>query len=342
MVKRKSHEKKPKVFFHSRYDGATLEGTHLQHAQDALTDLFELSDIDSADFSISLDYAPENLAILRAKNISPQNRFLVVREPKQVHPYPHSKKAARDFGTRHYLGTYDLVDGMARVWPYTREFSASAHDFAIRTRLTREEKIIAIASWRVSFIRGALYSLRAKSFAKLNVDTFGRGWDANPWQKLKEVLAQVLMAAGNEFGLTEDFAAQIILKPANYKGSLESKFETLQKYKATLIIENSIDYMSEKVLDAFASATIPIYCGTDLEKFGVPSDLYISCSPTLEGVAEATDRVLNIDYPSWRERLLDWLNSQSGADLFDEKLQWHLLFRDIRDAMIESGKVAND
>ncbi len=342
MVNPKSHEQKPRVFFYSRYDGPSLQGTHLQLAHDVLDELFELCEVDSADFSISLDYSPENLNLLRAKNIPPENRFLVVREPRQVHPYPHSRRANVDFGTRQYLGTYDPADSVARLWPYTREFSSSAHAFASITSSTRQEKIVAISSWRVSFIRGALYSLRAKSFAKLDVETFGRGWEASLGQKLKEVLAQVLMAAGNEFGIARDFAAQILLKPKHYKGSLESKFETLQKYKATLIIENSTDYMSEKVLDAFASATIPIYCGTDLTRFGVPNELYVHCAPTFESVAAAASKALEVDYTSWREQLLDWMSSQEGIDLFDEKLQWQKLFQDIKKAMIEVEKAKND
>ncbi len=342
MVNPKSHEQKPRVFFYSRYDGPSLRGTHLQLAHEVLDDLFDLCDVDSADFSISLDYSPENLNLLRAKNIPPENRFLIVREPRQVHPFPHSKRAVMDFGTLQYLGTYDLEHRVARLWPYTREFSSSAHAFASITSSTRQKKIVAISSWRVSFIRGALYSLRAKSFSKLDVDTFGRGWDASLGQKLKEVLAQVFMAAGNEFGLARDFAAQILLKPKHYKGSLESKFETLQKYKATLIIENSTDYMSEKVLDAFASATIPIYCGTDLTRFGVPNDLYVHCSPTIESVAAAASKALEVDYTSWRERLLGWLGSQEGIDLFDEKLQWQKLFQDVKKAMTEIEKTKND
>ena len=338
----KSRAHKPKVFFHSRYDGDSLHGTHLQNAHDALDDLFELCEIHSADFGISLDYSPENLGLLRANNIVAQNRFLVVREPRQVHPYPHSKSAMSDFGTLHYLGTYNRVNSVARIWPYTREFSASAKEFASNTNQLREDKVIAIASWRVSFISGSLYSLRAKAFSKLDIETFGRGWNASPVQKLKEVLAQLAIAVGNESVSARDFMPQVFLKPKSYKGALESKFETLQRYKATLIIENSTDYMSEKVLDAFSSATIPIYCGTDLSKFGIPDDLYISCSPNLESVELATAKALAVDYKSWRERLFNWLNSPEGEELFDEKLQWQRLFQEIRDAMVGREMVGND
>lgn len=335
MVKSKSHIDKPKVYFHSRYDGDTLQSTHLQNAHDALVEVFDLCGSSEADFSISLDYSAGNLRLLQNQNITPRRRFLLVREPKQVHPYPHSKKAKSDFGSIYYLGTVDDNTAVAQLWPYSREFDATAADFATSTPVARDSKVVAIASWRVSFIRGSLYSLRARAFSKLAIDTYGRDWNAPIGKKIKEVIAQVLMAAGNEFGLAQDLAPQIISKPSNYKGSLASKFETLQRYKATLIIENSTDYMSEKVLDAFASATIPIYCGTSLSSFGIPDDLYVSCAPNLDSVREAVARALDVDYESWRGHLLSWLESEKGIELFHEKLQWERLFADVRDEMIQ-------
>jgi hypothetical protein len=332
-VKSKSQGDKPKVYFHSRYDGDTLQGTHLHNAHLALIEAFDLCSSSEADFSISLDYSASNLSVLQNENINPSRRFLLVREPKQVHPYPHSKKAKRDFGSIYYLGTVDDATAMVRIWPYTREFDSSAADFAAATSVTRENKVVAIASWRVSFIRGSLYSLRAKAYSRLAIDTFGRDWNARLVQKVKEVIAQVFMAAGNEFGIAKDIAPQIFSKPKNYKGSLASKFETLQSYKATLIIENSTDYMSEKVLDAFASATVPIYCGTSLSNFGIPEDLYIPCAPNLESVREAVARALDVDYATWRARLLSWLRTTESSELFQEKLQWERLFSEVREKM---------
>jgi hypothetical protein len=328
-----SHQK-PKVYFHSRYDGETLEGTHLQNASEVLHSLFELCDANRADFSITLDYSAENLKLLETNNIPNENRFLIVREPKQVLPYPHTKKARRDFGSIFYLGTHDGTNSGATAWPYSREFRSSASAFASSTSRDRENKVVAIASWRVSFIRGSLYSLRAKSFSEFEIDTFGRGWEAPPRKKIKEVLAQIVISSGNEFGLARDLAPQIFYKPKNYKGSLESKFQTLQKYKSTLIIENSLDYMSEKVLDAFSAATLPIYCGADLSYFDIPRDLYVSCAPDLKSVANAIGEAREIDYESWRERVLSWMLTKNGLELFDEKLQWERVLKEVRIAML--------
>lgn len=334
MVKPKSHGNKPKVYFHSRYDGDSLQGTHLELAHEVLDSLFDLTDSDSAQLSISLDYSKANLQTIENAGIPRDQRYLIVREPKQVHPYPHSSSASRDFGQIYFLGTYDSDDRKTRSWPYTHEFFGAAADFAEATRLDRREKVVAIASWRVSFIADGLYSLRARAFSTLDIDTFGRDWNASLVKKTKEMVAQIAIAFGNEFGIVRDSLPQLFFKPKSYRGSLESKFETLAQYKASLVIENSQDYMSEKVLDSLCAATIPIYCGTDLSKFGIPENLYVSCEPNIESIRAATNLALTMDYFAWRQDLVTWMRSQNGIEILDERIQWMNLFQEIRQNMI--------
>jgi hypothetical protein len=334
MVMINKHRQKPPVFFYSRYDGASLLGTNLQLAHEVLDSLFSLSDSGSAEFSISLDYSRANLQTIEDEGIPVDRRYLIVREPKQVHPYPHSSKAGRDFGEIYVLGAYDSVSKKTRSWPYTRDFHGTVADFAEATGPNRQERVVAIASWRASFIVGGLYSLRARAFSMLDIDTFGRGWDASIGKKTKELIAQVAIALGNEFGILKDFLPQLLLKPMNYRGALASKFETLAQYKASLVIENSQDYMSEKVLDSLCSATIPIYCGTDLSKFGIPENLYILCEANVESIEAATNLAMQMDYLAWRRNLLAWLRSPEGIELLDERTQWKNLFEEIRQNMI--------
>jgi hypothetical protein len=334
MVEINKHRQKPRVFFYSRYDGDSLFGTHLQLAHEVLDSLFYLTDSSSADFSISLDYSSANLQTIEDVGIPADRRYLIVREPKQVHPYPHSSKASRDFGQIYVLGTYDSVNKKTRSWPYTRDFHGAVADFAEATSPNRQERVVAIASWRASFIVDGLYSLRARAFSMLDIDTFGRDWEASIGKKLKELVAQVVIVLGNEFGILTDLLPQLILKPRNYRGALESKFETLAQYKASLVIENSQDYMSEKVLDSLSSATIPIYCGADLSKFGIPENLYVRCEANVESITAATNLAMKMDYLAWRQDLLTWLRSPKGIELLDERIQWTNLFEEIRKNMI--------
>ena len=108
----------------------------------------------------------------------------------------------------------------------------------------------------------------------------------------------------------------------------------MAQYKASLVIENSQDYMSEKVLDSLSSATIPIYCGADLSKFGIPENLYVRCEANVESITAATNLAMKMDYLAWRQDLLTWLRSPKGIELLDERIQWTNLFEEIRKNMI--------
>ena len=48
------------------------------------------------------------------------------------------------------------------------------------------------------------------------------------------------------------------------------------------MIENSLDYISEKLFDCFKSGTVPIYIGPNLEEFGIPSNTVIVAPDNIE------------------------------------------------------------
>jgi alpha(1,3/1,4) fucosyltransferase len=88
------------------------------------------------------------------------------------------------------------------------------------------------------------------------------------WQEKKEFCA---MIAGNPEGLRVNLYNSISrYKPVDGYGNMfnralrQSKFDVLKNYKFCLCPENSVydGYVTEKLLDAYAGGTIPIYSGT--------------------------------------------------------------------------------
>jgi len=71
------------------------------------------------------------------------------------------------------------------------------------------------------------------------------------------------------------------LKMTNYKGKLnpfDQKFSTMENYNFILVVENAQvnSYISEKILDAFCSLTIPIYLGPAKVKEYFPEQIFIN------------------------------------------------------------------
>lgn len=64
-----------------------------------------------------------------------------------------------------------------------------------------------------------------------------------------------------------------------YKGSCESKYEVLSRYRFSLCFENMAmeGYVTEKIFDCLYAGTIPLYLGApDIDQL-VPETTYIDC-----------------------------------------------------------------
>jgi hypothetical protein len=62
-----------------------------------------------------------------------------------------------------------------------------------------------------------------------------------------------------------------------YKGSVESKYQTLSKYNFAICFENMMmpGFVTEKIFDCFFAGTVPVYWGApDIEKY-VPKECFI-------------------------------------------------------------------
>jgi hypothetical protein len=70
----------------------------------------------------------------------------------------------------------------------------------------------------------------------------------------------------------------------NFRGLSEDKFKTMENYSISVVIENSADYVSEKLFDSISSGAITIYVGPDLEKYGISGDSAIQTEASAEEV----------------------------------------------------------
>ena len=85
---------------------------------------------------------------------------------------------------------------------------------------------------------------------------------------------------------TEAFG-DLRMRPTNWLGPVEDKLTAFSRAQWTVIIENSPDYVSEKLIDAVVARAAPIYVGPKLETFGFPANIAIACAPTSNSVVDA-------------------------------------------------------
>lgn len=120
----------------------------------------------------------------------------------------------------------------------------------------KEKQLIAtIAGNKVSGFLNELYSERLKvakyfSGTELGFSLYGRGWGKDKRDWVKDI----------------------------WKGAVKSKNEVLKNYKFTLCFENSYGYsgyITEKIFDAFAAGSVPIYYGANNITDFVPKEAFI-------------------------------------------------------------------
>lgn len=134
----------------------------------------------------------------------------------------------------------------------------------------------------------ALIALRSLG----SIDLYGHGWDV-PRYKIRKTRH-----------LPSLYWKRRKVLRSIYKGTVESKYETLARYTFTICFENMVmpGYVTEKVFDCFFAGTIPIYLGApDIEKY-VPKNCFIDMR----------------DFGSYRE-LYAYLRSLSDKDVVSFK-----------------------
>ncbi len=168
---------------------------------------------------------------------------------------------------------------------------------------------ILMNSNKLSFVRGELYSLRREIIHNFAIDLYGPRWDSGLFARIKTVIGELEIFSKSGLKVSSKALIRWWARHPRYLGLAESKLTTYRQYRVAIALENSPDYMSEKLLDSLLAGCIPIYCGPSVAEFGIPTELVVSCGPTLADVSAGLAIAESMDYSSWslknREYLLD-------------------------------------
>jgi hypothetical protein len=108
-----------------------------------------------------------------------------------------------------------------------------------------------------------------ESFHPEKFEFYGIGWDQFTFQGPKWI------RIFNRIQWLRNILAE---KWPSYKGRVDSKLETLKKYKFAICYENARDipgYITEKIFDCFAAGCIPVYWGAPNIADFIPEECFI-------------------------------------------------------------------
>ena len=230
--------------------------------------------------------------------------LLILQEPSVVRPFHQMAKYVDRFASLFAVGR--SPENRLVRWP-----ALYLDNFQFNSKVEKLPRACMIASNKVSLIHGELYSLRREIVDSCkNLDLFGLGWNSTILTRIKQFAFELYVGTisgqlASPLGRLRFFA-----NVDRSLGPVEDKLSTNANYKVTVVIENSEEYMSEKLLEAVAAGSIPVYVGPKVEDFGIPGDLVIQVKPDKQSVIEGISNALELNYRDWANRCEEWLTPQ--------------------------------
>ena len=279
---------------------------------------------------VCIDYSPSVAMEIKKLGLSPENCTLVHMEPSVVLPANYSGSRKRQFGTVITVGGIRSQVSSSVHWPL---LWPSASDLEKLNASERAERVVVINGNKMSFIKGELYSLRRKAIKSVgNLDLFGTQWDSKFASRLIIAFKSFAQAV---LSLKLPRLSGLDLWFQGYpksKGPVDDKQKTMSEYKYALVIENSAEYMSEKLMESLFAGCIPIYVGPDPEEFGIPRELVIRAQPTLHSIQEALLEANRWDKNEFQTKLRAFLGSSDARDQWDHTRVYERLLEKIQNS----------
>ena len=226
-------------------------------------------------------------------------KILIRVEPASVYPNQYTSAIESQYDLILTPGRINSSEEDFLRWPYAyhkNPSSPSGTSTSLKAVLESnvKERIYSYENWinrpiafsmiaanKISPNGTGNYSLRRK-FANYEFSgifqVYGSLWHSSFGAKLKYRLGVLKFAlqSRSEYRMQDIFGG-LALTYRNAVGSVIDKHSVIKSSKFSVVVENSDDYVSEKLLDALLGGSIPVYFGPDLSKTGIPEDLVIRC-----------------------------------------------------------------
>jgi len=247
------------------------------------------------DVLICHGYSKDAVSEAKDSNIPKNKMILVLWEPPITHPKLHSNKYLSNFG-HIYVPSKEWAKNYNPIyfkWPVGK----INNKHSIKNFNSRRKNAVIIQGNKVNFFKGENYSLRrAVLFESLRFNSpiilYGSGWNKLP---IKEIVKALLNFIFNIKMRASGSALRFInYKYPYFNGISSNKFDTLEKYKISVVIENHNSYISEKIFDALNSGCVTIYIGAKLNDYGLNNSTAIQLDPNLGSILDTLDKIMKL------------------------------------------------
>lgn len=321
---------------------------------------FVFAKIQNADCLICINHSRKHLNLFLKLNRNKENTVLIRTEPIAVLPAQYTKQIENRYGLVITVGRKETNRG--KFYDVSHPYSYLPNPNFQMTRGKDLRKILEskdfnelfnaqnwvkrpltlslIASNKVSSTSKSNYRLRrdlAKRARPSLLKVYGSLWGAGLREKLKHRLSVFI------FSFRTGYFPNFVTIYGKYFQSypcfvdqIADKHQIVKQSKFSLIIENSNDYISEKLFDALINGSIPLYYGPNLEKMGLPGKLIaIEFDGTVKGLEKQIMSISNKDIFLYLKSIKNFLNSSSFFDTWSAEIVYDKISERIKAFLIK-------
>lgn len=208
---------------------------------------------------------------LNLTKVPDSKKVLVVWEPKVVKPKLYDNGFLSGFGL--VLAPSPIwaksVQGLSFNWPQDKFSDITEFDSWTK----RINGPVMMQSNKFSAIKGEMYSLRRSIIAHLdskNFAIYGPHWNRGYLYDSVHWLRSALSSDPRDFSLKS--SRTMGGKYVSYKGTADNKEDVYRNFRIAIVVENSLDFVSEKLFDAVNRDCLVVYVGPNLKKFAIPEE----------------------------------------------------------------------
>jgi hypothetical protein len=265
-------------------------------------------------------------AIREAKknHVKLSHRILVIWEPSIVDERIRSSRILREYGHVFVPSeNWNVNSSLTRFkWPQSVT-NFIEPDFA--QWLNRENTPVIIQANKYSIHIEEKYSLRRQVLKSLEkaghvVALYGSDWNRGIVFNLRSWISSMRHVFLRNWHLST--LKSLILNYPGYRGVALNKQQVNAQFRCSIVIENSLDYMSEKLFDAVSSGSYVFYVGPNLSDFGLGDFPLQKLRPNANEITRAVEQFLGLDpevqfhlMNSQRKGLSNYLDSYNNSNV---------------------------
>jgi len=249
------------------------------------------------DILIVNSHSPRSLKRASELNVKKSNIFMIYWEPSVSYPKIHSEKVRNLYGNAYTPSRVwkNKLNGHYFFWPQVK---IDGELQTLNKWSKRKNKSVMILANKFSASRGQNYTLRRNTdlikdkSGNYLVDLFGGNWNKGKIYDFRHFFGQFIRTPKKSLDLLS--WTSLGKKQLNFLGHAPLKTKTASKYRINLVIENSSEYVSEKLFEAHVSQNIVIYVGANLKFEGINHNLAIQCEPNVDELTSQINYLVNL------------------------------------------------